>query len=88
MTDGHCDHCDRECPAGFVNYEEPVMPHQNSQGTYWPTGHCPACKERARIVAWMRAQVAITSATDWPAVAVAAGYSAGLAEMIERGHAG
>lgn len=64
MSDGHCDHCQVGCQG------QEGRTHLGTESQdflmMWSTGHCPACKERARIVAWLRERAgwAISQATD------------------------
>lgn len=51
---GHCEHC-----VNFSRNCQPKAPdwwHRTKDGA-WPDGHCPACTERERIVAWIRTSI-------------------------------
>lgn len=49
----HCEHCDR--PSCRWVSEGLAELHRDHNGAEW-AGICPACAERERIVAWLRAK--------------------------------
>ena len=51
---GHCEHCANGCDGG-TTYGSVERAHSGEfPVAFWNTGHCPACAERERIVAWLR----------------------------------
>lgn len=65
MTDGHCEHCGTcagrpENRAAWPMVHQAPPPPEFPKGlpaAKWQSGHCPACAERARIVAHLKQSV-------------------------------